>query len=233
MAIDLIAKIAPKNDGFTGMVDADQVLGGGDSGTLPDAAVAETNVTQHEGAIDHDQLTNFAANEHFTEASISHANIQNIGSNTHAQIDTAVSNSVSHIANTSNPHSVTAAQLSALPLSGGTMSGNLNLGGNMIKTFSATSLTSDTATSFAVSGTFMFFIGATTAANYMWGRFNASTGNGSVFISNDFTLINDTVLTGTTGASGTMSISVSSSTGLMYIENRESAGRPFSMLCMN
>ena len=35
MAIELIAKIAPKNDGFVGMVDADQVLGGGGAGTLP------------------------------------------------------------------------------------------------------------------------------------------------------------------------------------------------------
>lgn len=43
---------------------------------------------------------------HFTEASINHNNIQNIGSNTHAQIDT-------HLASTSNPHSVTAAQVGA------------------------------------------------------------------------------------------------------------------------
>jgi hypothetical protein len=47
MAIELIDKIKPKNDGFTGMVDANQVLGGGASGTLPDACVAESNVTQH------------------------------------------------------------------------------------------------------------------------------------------------------------------------------------------
>lgn len=33
--IELVAKIAPKNAGFTGMVDADQVLGGGGAGTLP------------------------------------------------------------------------------------------------------------------------------------------------------------------------------------------------------
>jgi len=47
MSIELIAKIAPKNDGFTGMVDADQVLGGGAAGTLPDATVAASNVLQH------------------------------------------------------------------------------------------------------------------------------------------------------------------------------------------
>ena len=47
MAIELIDKIAPKNDGFVGMLDADQVIGGGASGTLPDAAVAASNVTQH------------------------------------------------------------------------------------------------------------------------------------------------------------------------------------------
>jgi len=37
MGINLIDKIVPKNDGFTGLVDADQVLGGGTAGTLPTA----------------------------------------------------------------------------------------------------------------------------------------------------------------------------------------------------
>lgn len=142
------------------------------SGTFADARIAESNVTQHEAAIDHDALLNFVANEHIDwtqagagtihtdnyieggpgtdttaihdnvaneitaitaktplasadeliledsaaafvkkavtfgnlEGSIDHANIQNVGSNTHAQIDT-------HIASTSNPHSVTAAQV--------------------------------------------------------------------------------------------------------------------------
>lgn len=41
---------------------------------------------------------------HFTEASIDHTNIANVGSNTHAEIDT-------HIADTTNPHSVTASQV--------------------------------------------------------------------------------------------------------------------------
>ena len=43
--------------------------------------------------INHDALTNFEANEHFTEASISHTDIQDIGTNTHTQID-------SHLAGT-------------------------------------------------------------------------------------------------------------------------------------
>jgi hypothetical protein len=34
------------------------------SGTLADGRIAESNVTQHEAAIDHDALTNFVANEH-------------------------------------------------------------------------------------------------------------------------------------------------------------------------
>lgn len=56
MAIELIAKVAPKNDGFTGMVDADQVLGGGASGTLPAATIADETITyakmQHVSATD-------------------------------------------------------------------------------------------------------------------------------------------------------------------------------------
>jgi hypothetical protein len=50
----------------------------------------------------------------------SHTSLSDIGTNTHAQIDT-------HLASTSNPHSVTAAQVSALPLSGGTLTGLLTL----------------------------------------------------------------------------------------------------------
>ena len=43
---------------------------------------------------------------HFTEASIDHANILGVGTNTHAQID-------SHLASTANPHSVTLGQVGA------------------------------------------------------------------------------------------------------------------------
>lgn len=81
MPIELTAKIVPKNDAFVGMVDAKQVLGGGDSGTLPDACVAESNITQHEAAIDHTA-------------------IDNIGTNSHADIDT-------HLADTVDPHGST------------------------------------------------------------------------------------------------------------------------------
>ena len=41
----------------------------------------------------------------------SHTSLSDIGTNSHAQIDTALSTSASHQSNTSNPHSVTAAQV--------------------------------------------------------------------------------------------------------------------------
>jgi len=53
MSIDLIAKIAPKNDGFTGMVDADQVIGGGAAGVLLAATFPAFtgDVTKAEGSL--------------------------------------------------------------------------------------------------------------------------------------------------------------------------------------
>jgi hypothetical protein len=54
--------------GKTGTV----TLAAGDiaSGTFDDARIAESNVTQHEAAIDHDALTNFVANEHINHTGV-------------------------------------------------------------------------------------------------------------------------------------------------------------------
>lgn len=63
------------------MVDADQVLGGGAAGTLPDATIAQSNVTQHEAAITHDNLIAGTIADHDTSA-------------TGTQLDTLVDNSM-------------------------------------------------------------------------------------------------------------------------------------------
>ena len=47
--------------------------------------------------IDHDALTNFDAAEHFTEGSIDHTAIQNIGTTSHANIDTHVGDTTFHL----------------------------------------------------------------------------------------------------------------------------------------
>lgn len=47
----------------------------------------------------------------FVANSISHTELADKGTNTHSDIDTAISNSVSHIANTSDPHNTTWAQV--------------------------------------------------------------------------------------------------------------------------
>jgi hypothetical protein len=53
MSIELIAKVAPMGGGFVGMVDANQVIGGGGSGVLPDACMPDLTgeVTTVAGAV--------------------------------------------------------------------------------------------------------------------------------------------------------------------------------------
>lgn len=60
-----IAKVINVNIGAHGHPTSDII-----SGTFDDARIAESNVTQHEGAIDHDELTNFEANEHYVQSAI-------------------------------------------------------------------------------------------------------------------------------------------------------------------
>lgn len=61
------------------------------SGTFADARIAQSNVTQHEGAIDHDQLTNYAVAEHRT---IQDGTISTIGLWSSDKINTELSNRV-------------------------------------------------------------------------------------------------------------------------------------------
>tara|TARA_R110002074_G_scaffold402324_1_gene607072 strand:+ start:141882 stop:145799 length:3918 start_codon:yes stop_codon:yes gene_type:complete len=48
---------------------------------------------------------------HFTEASINHVNIANVGTYSHASIDNDIASGITHAANVANPHVVTAAQV--------------------------------------------------------------------------------------------------------------------------
>ena len=78
MPIGLTAKIEPKNNAFVGIVDADQVLGANNGGgTIPDDAISASSIIQHQGSIDHTQISN-------------------IGTYSHAQIDSHIDDSSIH-----------------------------------------------------------------------------------------------------------------------------------------
>ena len=72
------------------------------TGTWNGTAIIGTYID--ESTVDHDQLLNFSANEHFTESSIDHTAIQNIGTNTHAQIDTHIADATIHFTQASIDH---------------------------------------------------------------------------------------------------------------------------------
>jgi len=59
----------------------------GTAGVVTETSGGLLTLSSDESQIDHDQLLNFEELEHFTEASIDHTNIQNVGNNTHLQID--------------------------------------------------------------------------------------------------------------------------------------------------
>jgi len=79
---------------------------------------------------------------HFTEASIDHENIQNIGVNTHAQID-------SHISNVSNPHNVLATQISDFDTE---VSNNSDVSANTSKRHDAATVLDSSTIDFSITG---------------------------------------------------------------------------------
>lgn len=67
------------------------------------------------GPLSADQYTTFYNPLTGVGGKLDHTKMKNIGSNTHAQIDTALTNAANHISNVTNPHGTTAAQVGAVP----------------------------------------------------------------------------------------------------------------------
>ena len=66
------------------------------AGSFANSRISEGSVTQHEAAIDHDLLLNSLVAEHFLVGAIDHTAILNIGSNSHAAIDTHIGATTAH-----------------------------------------------------------------------------------------------------------------------------------------
>jgi len=101
------------------VTDAEKIVIGNTSGT--------NTGDQTSSDFDHNSLTN----THNLTTDINHTNIQNIGTNTHAQIDTAITASTNHIADSTNPHGATLTQ-NELIISGSHLTKEDEYVGNLI-----------------------------------------------------------------------------------------------------
>lgn len=124
----------------------------GTTGVNTATAGGVITLTTQDDEIDHDALLNYDSTEHFTEASIDHTAITNIGTNSHADIDSHVSDaalhftegSIDHTAITnvgSNTHATIDTHLLALAASGVATDVNVTTNTADISTNSAEILT--------------------------------------------------------------------------------------------
>lgn len=121
-----------------------------------------------------------------------------------------------------------------LQLSGGTMTGAINMGGNGIIAHTAT-IADDAASSFVVgvSSHFAFLISCSLGSEYMWGRCNISGGSTVSFVSHaNFLTANNKQLTGTTGTDTKITVSFYVTDGKLYIENRTGGIRKIDVLIL-
>ena len=74
---------------------------------VEDGSTADQTAAEIEAIVSHDLLLAFDQAEHFTESSIDHTAIDNIGTNTHTQIDTHIADANAPTVVAGNPHGVT------------------------------------------------------------------------------------------------------------------------------